>query len=166
MNLRAHSTTTPSAPTAASIPPTTADHFDPLPQLPVHDPSAASFIEADVSSTIAIFGGTGTAGILAPQPLFGYPAAPVAGPTPPEPTKIEAPPCPPAARPPIPERVPPPPAPVSIPPVWQPAPLAPAAASATTVPTHTPKDLMSSSIDDRRARAPRQTGHLLAWRTS
>ena len=76
MNSRPQLTTGSSAATTASIPLTAADHFDPLPQPPVHDPSGASFMEAEVSRTIRILAGTRAAGITAPQPLSGYPAAP------------------------------------------------------------------------------------------
>src|SRR4051812_2825570 len=89
MNLRPHSTGEPFAPSATSRPPTTADHLEPLPQPPVHDPSGASFMEAEVSRTIMIFAGTLSAGTTAPQPLSGYPATPVAGPAPAKPRMTE-----------------------------------------------------------------------------
>src|SRR5437763_5180606 len=133
MNSRPQSTGGPFDPSTESMPATAADHLEPLPQPPVHERSAASFIETDVSRTITIFGGTRSAGSTAPQPLSGYPAVPVAGPTPAVPSTTEPPPpLPPTILPPNPDTVAPP-APVRVPrPALQPAPPAPAATRTST----------------------------------
>ena len=64
------------APTTASMPPTAASHFEPLPQPLVHEPSAASFMEAEVSRMIRIPRWEALGRHHRPAPVVGVPRRP------------------------------------------------------------------------------------------